>query len=191
MMTMIQIINKLLLLLSLRASLPSLFLLEPPCPSSRLLFHVLVVVGAAKVGNPPIVVIAEIGSSSSAAVADVVHSLSGFEIPVKLSRLQRAPGASVPSVQSLCGDVEVLPGAEHVLAARVEAIRAMLVAIVVIVPGGETVLRIIPVVVSSNFIVARVIPASTDCPPVGLLPTQLSRIGNHLAIKIGIMAVGC
>ena len=53
MMTMIQIINKLLLLLSLRASLPSLFLLEPPCPSSRLLLHVLVVVGAAKVGNPP------------------------------------------------------------------------------------------------------------------------------------------
>ena len=53
MMTMVQIINKLLLLLSLRASLPSLFLLEPPCPSSRLLFHVLVVVGAAKVGNPP------------------------------------------------------------------------------------------------------------------------------------------
>ena len=30
----------------------------------------------------PIVVIAEIGSSSSAAVADVVHSLSGFEIPL-------------------------------------------------------------------------------------------------------------
>merc|ERR1712083_592417 len=139
------IINKLLLLLlSLRASLPSLFLLEPPCPSSRLLFHVLVVVGAAKVGNPPIVVIAEIGSSSGAAVADVVHSLSGFEIPVKLSRLQRTPGASV---QSLCGDVEVLPGAEHALAARIEAIRAMLVAIIVIVPGGETVLRIIPVVV--------------------------------------------
>ena len=30
----------------------------------------------------PIVVIAEIGSSSGAAVADVVHSLSGFEIPL-------------------------------------------------------------------------------------------------------------
>merc|ERR1719356_1165749 len=134
-------------------------------PPSWLLLHVLVVVTATKVGHSPVVVIAEIRSSSGAAVSDIVHPLSSLKIPVQLSGLERTPRSSV---------------------ARVEAISAVLVTIIVIVPGGETVLWIIPadVVVACNFVVSCVIPASADCSSCCLLPAQLRCIGDHLAIKI-------
>ena len=82
----------------------------------------------------PVVVIAEIRSSSSAAVTNVVHSLPSLKIPfhqdhdgeeddadedeqrrpVKFSGLERAPCSRVSSGQSLGGDVVVLPCAENV-----------------------------------------------------------------------------
>merc|ERR1712149_114521 len=157
-----------------------------PPPPSWLLLHVLVVVAATKVGHSPVVVIAEIRSSSGAAVSDIVHPLSSLKIPVQLSGLERTPRSSVSSVQSLGGDVVVLPCAKNILVARVEAISAVLVTIIVIVPGGETVLWIIPadVVVACNFVVSCVIPASADCSSCCLLPAQLRCIGDHLAVKI-------
>merc|ERR1712105_5296 len=140
------------------------FLKPPGSPSSWFLLHVLVVVATSKVG----------------------HSLSSFKIPVELSGLQRAPCSSVSSRKSLGGDVVVLPCAKNILVARVEAITAVLVAIIVIIPGRKAVLWIIPsdVVVARDFVVTCVIPASADCSPVRLLPTQLGRVGHHFAIKI-------
>jgi len=161
--------------------------LKPPgSPSSWFLLHILVVVTTSKVGHSPVVVIAEIGSSSGAAVTNVVHSLSSLKIPVELSGLQRASCSAVSSSKGLGRKVVVLPCAENILAARVEAITAMLVAIIVIIPGRKAVLWIIPsdVVVARDFVVTCVIPASADCSSVRLLPAQLGRVGHHFAIKI-------
>merc|ERR1712130_155835 len=107
-------------------------------------------------------------------------------LSVELSGLQRAPCSAVSSRKSLGGEVVVLPRAKNILVARVEAITAVLVAIIVIIPGRKAVLWIIPsdVVVARDFVVTCVIPASADCSPVRLLPTQLGRVGHHFAIKI-------
>jgi len=136
----------------------------PPVPSCWLLLHVLVVVGATKVRHSPVVVVTEIHSSSSATIPDVVHPLSRLKIPVKLPGLQGASSSCVASGQGARGEVVVLPGAQHVPAARIQPITAMLVSGVVIVASRKAVFRIIPleVVMASYFVVTCVIPAAAD-----------------------------
>merc|ERR1711934_350702 len=106
----------------------------------------------------------------------------------ELPGLERAPCSSVSSGQSLGGEVVVLPRAKHILAARVEAITAVLVAIIIIVPRGEAVLWIIPasVVLARHFVVACVIPAPADGSSVCLLPAQLRRVGHHLMYRLKV-----
>merc|ERR1719370_1643806 len=120
----------------------------PPVPSCWLLLHVLVVVGTAKVRHSPVVVVTEIHCSSSTTIPDVVHSLSRLKIPVKLPRLQGASSSCVPGGQGARGEVVMLPGAQHVPAARIQPITAMLVSGVVIVASRKAVFRIIPLEVA-------------------------------------------
>merc|ERR1712088_70324 len=118
-----------------------------PVPSCWLLLHVLVVVGTTKVRHSPVVVVTEIHCSSSTTIPDVVHPLSRLKIPVKLPGLQGASSSCVPGGQGARGEVVVLPGAQHVPAARIQPITAMLVS---------------GVVIASYFVVTCVIPAPAD-----------------------------
>ena len=106
----------------------------------------------------PVVVIAEIRSSSGTAVTNVVHSLSSLKIPfhddddddddyqdvndedddeqwwpVELPGLERAPCSSVSSGQSLGGEVVVLPRAKHIPDHSVIMIMIIRIKIVMIV----------------------------------------------------------
>jgi len=72
--------------------------LQSPGPIRLVVHHILVGVASPEVWNPPVVIVSEVCASSTAQVSDVVRSLLGLEIPVKLSSNEWTLCSLVPVV---------------------------------------------------------------------------------------------
>ena len=75
--------------------------------------EIAVVVGAAKVGNPPVVVVTEVSGTAGADRAEVVPPLVSAEISVQLPGLQGTRLSPLSPLQGAAAEVEVFPGSHH------------------------------------------------------------------------------
>lgn len=116
--------------------------LESSGPVRLVVHHILIGVASPKVWNPSVVVMSEVRASTTAQVSNVIGSLLGLEIPVKLSSMKWTLCSLIPVVESLLGEVVMLPVTENVPRAFIQVIIGVFVRVVVVILVGEAIWRV-------------------------------------------------
>ena len=120
-------------MLGLQCWLVQLLLLADSESLHDLPVEIAVVVRAAQVGDPPVVVVTEVRGAAGADGAQIVVPLLSPEVPGQLPRLQGTRLSPLSALQGAPAQVEVLPCSHHLPATS----RGVILLIIIIISCGD------------------------------------------------------